>query len=253
MEDYRDSHKAHDKGSTYAKSFAETNNLRFIWEWEQATLDRILDRRGLVPGNARAGDYLDFACGTGRILAHIEPRFERPRGVDVSESMLSEARKLVKSATITQADLTAENVLSDERFDLITAFRFFVNAQQSLREDVMRALAPLLKDDGVLIFNIHVNRNSLFSRVMLLYKWLRRDKSGEFRTMSLADGRRLLAENGLHVTRMHHRGVIPVFNDTSSRPPFRLLRVVENFFSKFRIFAGISRYVILECEKRPAR
>lgn len=248
IEDYRKSHTAPEKGATYASSFQKNNNLRFTWEWERTTLDRIFDDMGFTP-TSKGGDYLDFACGTGRILGHLEDRFERPVGVDVSESMLSQAREAVQVAELKSADLTSEKIFGERNFDVVSAFRFFVNAQSELREAVMKELSSLLADDGRLVFNVHVNRNSLFSRVMLLYKWLKRDRSGEFRTMSLGEAKDLLEKNGLTVEKAYHRGVIPIFNDTSEAPPFSLLRPIENLFSRLGLFRGISRYVIFVCRK----
>ena len=163
--------------------------------------------------------------------------------------MLEQARHNAEGAELILGDLTSEPVVGDRRFDVITAFRFFVNAQDSLRESAMGAIAGRLAEGGYFVFNNHVNRNSLFSRVVLLSKWLRGDRSGAFRTMSLGETRALLKRHGLEVVTTRHRGVLPVFNDESERVPFGLLRPLENVFSKFRIFRPVSRYVIFVCRR----
>ncbi len=248
MEDYRASHTAPDKGATYAAGFEKKNNFGFVWEWEQQALAQIMDELG-YQASERHGAYLDFACGTGRIIGHLAGRFEQATGVDVSESMLEQARHNAEGAELILGDLTSEPVVGDRRFDVITAFRFFVNAQDALRESAMGAIAGHLAEDGYFVFNNHVNRNSLFSRVVLLTKWLRGDRSGTFRTMSLGETRALLKRHGLEVVKTRHRGVIPVFNDESERVPFGLLRPLENLFSKLGIFRPVSRYVIFVCRR----
>ena len=92
MEDYRASHTAPDKGATYAAGFEKKNNFGFVWEWEQQALAQIMDELG-YQASERHGAYLDFACGTGRIIGHLAGRFEQATGVDVSESMLEQARQ----------------------------------------------------------------------------------------------------------------------------------------------------------------
>ena len=47
------------------------------------------------------------------------------------------------------------------KFDLITSFRFFLNAEYPLKVSVLLALKEYLLPDGVLIFNIHMNSWSL--------------------------------------------------------------------------------------------
>src|SRR5690348_278614 len=130
---YTDSHKA--RGRDYHDSFrpAVSPYRAMHWRLEQRALDGIL--RDHVVGRNIA--YLDFACGTGRILAHLYQRVAVATGVDVSSSMMEVARELAPGAELIEADLTQRDVLQDRRFDLITAFRFFPNAERELRQAVI--------------------------------------------------------------------------------------------------------------------
>lgn len=161
---YRESHKG--KGDDYQADFsADVNPHRaMVWSLEKRALTRMVSK--LYP--ARAPRHLDFACGTGRILAHLAPLVADSTGVDISASMLELARRSAPAATIIEADLTRQNPIADERFDLITAFRFFPNAEPSLRSAVMRILASQLCEGGHLIFNNHKNETSLVRRIL---KW----------------------------------------------------------------------------------
>ena len=127
-----------------------------IWEKEKQILDALishwLDSRKC---------YLDFACGTGRVLSHLEKRFTESTGIDISEDMLKCASSSVSSSTLICGDLTRDPNLVNGKYDCITAFRFFLHSQQSLRYEAMHVLSEKLRDrNSILIFNIHGNRYS---------------------------------------------------------------------------------------------
>ena len=152
--DYRLSHTDPTKGATYDAHYLSDPHDRILWRLEQQILSEHLDTRF----RGKEIHLLDFACGTGRIAHFLEPRVTRSVGVDVSASMLDQARRKLTRTRLILADLTRQNVLAGQHFGLITAFRFFVNAEPSLRENVMGILASLLTEDGCLIFNNHHNR-----------------------------------------------------------------------------------------------
>lgn len=246
MDDYRNSHQEESKGKTYAESFSKNNNKRFIWEWEKEVLAEI----GKQFVNDRHNEnYLDFACGTGRITAFLEPYFKRTVGVDVSESMLGVARNNVENADLRLIDLTRTNPFEPGEFALISAFRFFVNAQDELRAEVMKQLASVLAPDGRLVFNVHINSSSPFCRIVKLRKFLLRDKRDDFRSMSLTEVQELLHANNLAIEKIYHKGLIPIFDDDSEVPPFRAIGAFERFVSGIPALARVSRYLIFVCRK----
>ena len=158
---YTDRHKA--RGSDYHHTFSpEVNPYRaMVWRLEQRVLDGVL-RDHLDSRNVA---LLDFACGTGRIMGHLLGRVASVTGVDVSPSMMEIARKVAPGAELIEADLTQSDVLGERCFELVTAFRFFPNAEPELRRAVMQALARHLSPEGVLVFNNHKNRDSLRRRI----------------------------------------------------------------------------------------
>ena len=124
-----------------------------VWQEEQKLLDRLVE--AWVPTRGR---YLDFACGTGRIVAHLELRFEVSVGLDISELMLAAARQKVRKASLVYGDATRTANLIGGTFDCITAWRFFLNAQSELRDEAMAFLAgKLATPQSTLMFNIHGN------------------------------------------------------------------------------------------------
>ena len=152
---YRDSHLG--KGETYDASFRRRPLRAAMWRVERRILSGILHRH--LGGSPRR--YLDFACGTGRVLTYLEPFAGESFGVDVSPSMLAVSRAKARRATLVEADLTRVPEAVSGPFDLITAFRFFPNAEPTLRDEVLRELRRRLAPDGLLVFNNHNNRESL--------------------------------------------------------------------------------------------
>src|SRR5690606_10783466 len=108
---------------SYHARFFKNRYRSMVWEFERAFLDDVVGRE------FRGGPFshLDFACGTGRILQHLRHRGTDTVGVDVSEAMLEIARSLAPDAELICSDITQGNALTDRKFDLITAFRFFPN------------------------------------------------------------------------------------------------------------------------------
>lgn len=200
-EDYRLSHANPEKGASYERDFRESQFLSFLWRREQAILDDVLRRR-FPAGEPRC---LDFACGTGRITEHLVRRGGRVTGIDVSASMLEQARARKLDVELIQADLTRDDVLAKREFDLITAFRFFPNAQDPLRLAVIKALASRLADGGVLVFNNHINASST---MCLLWRALGKPVTS-FRPMTYGESARLIEDGGLQLLECHAIGVIP--------------------------------------------
>ena len=154
--DYRDSHRH--SGPAYDEGLSLPLDL-YMDRWE---VHHLLNVVGELFQN-RIPRYLDFACGTGRITKRIEPLAIESYGIDVSESMLSVARQKCLNTKFVNADITRKDI-EIGRFDLVTAFRFFGNAQDELRELAMSGIRKLLNPNGYLIFNNHRNPTSLLRK-----------------------------------------------------------------------------------------
>ncbi len=238
MESYRESHKR--KGADYYDTFATIPHRAILWKLERTVLDRIVRERflGVKPR------YLDFACGTGRILGHLEPRVESAVGVDVSSSMLQIARANVPAASIIEADITRSDVLGPLRFDLITAFRFFPNAEPTLRSEVMAKLAEHLTPGGYLVFNNHKNQNSLVRRIL---RWRNRLLS-EAELMSMEEVQGLVCGAGLHIVMAYPLGILPVTERRTPRP-YWLIAGLEDLASRIPGVLPLAQNIIYLCRK----
>ena len=240
--DYRKSHLNPEKGESYHTSFLNSPYRSMVWEFEKGILNNIL----MTFYKGFEVHHLDFACGTGRILAHYSIYASISVGVDVSPSMLEVARNNPNQSELFEADLAKDDVLGERKFNLITAFRFFPNADQKLRMSAMRVLTKHLEDNGYLVFNNHKNTGSTRNRLARLCG--RRGYKG----MSIADVKALLAENGLELVKVYHLCVFPASEKHMVLPKF-LLRKIEAFLSKLHSLQNFGENLIFVCCRSAAK
>lgn len=150
-EDYRAIHL--ERGGQYDNALSTVPFDAYMAAWEHSHVESLV--KSLFPSGV--GRYLDFACGTGRITSTVAPSCAESVGVDISPTMLETARRKLPSVTFKELDLTSGVPIELGAFDLATAFRFFGNAQDDLREPVLVALHQLLRPGGILIINSHRN------------------------------------------------------------------------------------------------
>ena len=155
--DYRKSHVSLDKGVRYDALYAPGSALAFYFDhFERPFIEAQFARARMERGGGR---YLDFACGTGRILAVGAAFFDEAVGIDVSEAMTTVARTKTPGAHILEADVLTQPV-DVGTFDVVTLFRFLLRAGM-LRDDVLQWLRGVIREDGYLIVNNHRNAHSV--------------------------------------------------------------------------------------------
>jgi len=238
--DYRDSHAAPGKGESYDRTFEKLPFRAALWKLEQRFLLKIAKR-------FYAGvdiNHLDFACGTGRVTAFLADHVSTSTGVDISENMLEVARKQAPSTELIEADLTRDDVLGDRKFNLITAFRFFPNAQPGLRSEAMSALVKHLADDGRIVFNNHRNTASLLYRLIRLVKRKRRGGVG----MSPEEVRDLVGAAGLEIEKIYHAGILPVTDMHRVLPRF-IFSAIEWPASACPICTSLAQDLLFVCRR----
>jgi predicted TPR repeat methyltransferase len=207
-----------------------------VWKFEKDILDRIY----IDFFADKEVHHLDFACGTGRILMHFEDRTSTSVGVDLSQNMLDVAHKNKKKSELFKADLTRDDVFGDRKFNLITAFRFFPNAEPELRLEVMQVLVKHLDDNGYLVFNNHRNMGSS------LYRLARLSGRGGYNGMSLSDVKELLAKNDMEIVRTYHLCVFPA-SENHMFLPRSLLSYIERALSRCQLFRNLGENILFVC------
>lgn len=240
MSDYRLSHLGSRRGEIYDQRFAQ-NRTAFYWEnYEQPFLQQLLPQL-TDPGSTSA---LDFACGTGRITRILNRYCKKVVGVDVSADMLEQARKALPEVTFCKIDLTREN-FAEGPFDLITAFRFFLNAQPELRHQVLKALASYLRPEGVLLLNNHLRAQSING-------WLTRVTrcAGLHKRNCLADKEfeSLLQESGFKPQKIYSFCRLPGFHRFPPVNPRLWLRL-EEMLARILPFKNLTEQAIYLCQR----
>ncbi len=240
--DYRTSHQTDQKSIQYDERIYRYGSYDdIVWESEKKVL---LTELRMLQADAGTIKYLDFACGTGRIIALIEPLVSRAIGVDVSQPMLNIARKKIKHSELIEVDLTARDVLHGQKFDLVTAFRFFLNAEDPLREAAMALLAQKLKDEkSIFIFNFHGNVFS-YRLITKLWYWF---SKGHLNTATYWQAKQLIERNGLVIVRWHGLGYIPKFFYRYINNSF--LGYLDAFLARVSFIKYIAFDLIFVCKK----
>jgi len=191
--DYRTSHIG--KGGDYDRFIAEDPVAAYFDDAEKRIVRRVVPAifGGKIPR------YLDFACGTGRLTSLFKTLAQQSYGIDISGTMLTEARARCPDVEFVEGDITAEKI-DIEPVDLISSFRFFPNAQDSLREAVLAELNKLLKPGGYLVINNHRNPHAI-------HYCLHRLTGGEAELdFSYFKMRRLLDKAGFEIVRTYGIG-----------------------------------------------
>jgi SAM-dependent methyltransferase len=168
---YADLHQVSDVGVRYDRDvYAAGGYDDQAWALQRAYLEALLGSFQARHGRFK---YLDFACGTGRIISVAERFAGDSTGVDISPHMIERALARVSSSRLVVADVLAEPTAIDADYDVISAFRFFLNTEPEMRVGVMASLAGRLRGpDSLLVFNIHGNAHSSLA-LTSMYRRLR--------------------------------------------------------------------------------
>lgn len=202
-------------GTGYDRSLANPFELAIFALERRHLLDLFRRVRGSDPDTR----YLDFACGTGRILAVFRDLIHDKVGMDTSAGQLEIARRKVPDAVLVHGNLvTHPDLLGDRRFDLITSFRLLLNLEPENRVPILRALRECLAPGGRLIVDNHMNRYSVLGLTALVAHEVlgvpRKpnvppDERGIISTMSEREMREALAAAGLEVEEVRRLFVLP--------------------------------------------
>lgn len=105
----------------------------------------------------------DFACGTGRAIRMLEGMVSAAHGYDTSAAMLAKAADLGTRARLHLISPTGVLPTGSDQPNLVTLFRFLLNASEPVRHRAMQFAAGMLPDRnaGLLVCENHGNARSL--------------------------------------------------------------------------------------------
>ena len=231
MKNYRLSHQSAVKTERYERDVYRVGSYDdYVWQEEKRILDRELD---LLKEQIPKPRYLDFGCGTGRIIGYVETKVDQSVGVDIAREMLSIAKEKLHRSRLVEADITTDDVLDGQKFTIITAFRFLLNAEPPLREAIIKILAPKLAHEGVFIFNIHGNTWSF--RLPMVW-WYHMRYGRRLNHLSCGRIKKMLTRHGLSIKRLYGFGVIP-------KPLYRLCPRTSFALDRLLVYIPFIKYI----------
>jgi SAM-dependent methyltransferase len=213
--DYRTCHTGDEAARGYQRTYA-SGYYAAQWErLEKPLLARLFDQQR-AQGARR---MLDIACGQGRITLFGAEYFDFVQGIDYSPEMLAVARECLESdpsladreVRFDVADVS--DFAADEPFDVITAFRFFLNANDHLRRAALDCVRRNLAPRGVFITNVHVSAGSplgIFWSVRNAARRLAGKPHDPVRNViGVASFRRMFNSQGFEITRVERYSLLP--------------------------------------------
>jgi SAM-dependent methyltransferase len=246
---YADRFQQKDEVSSYeAAEYGAESYASRIWQLQRPVLEQVVkDFRAAQSGPVR---LLDFACGTGRVLSALEPLVDAAEGVDISENMVAVARGKCTKARLLVGDILARPELLQPTYDLISCFRFVLNAEPDLRGRVLRRLRQVLRTpDGLLLVNVHGNSRSLRHPAIAWRRW-REGSTGNvmLNELSPVAARQLLAASGFEIVRQFGFGVLPptLYRTPLRRAAFAMDRALAGDF----LWTDCSVDVLFVCRPR---
>jgi 2-polyprenyl-3-methyl-5-hydroxy-6-metoxy-1,4-benzoquinol methylase len=151
---------------------------------------------------------LDFGCGVGRLLLPLAARCQQVTGVDVSPSMLAEARRNCDAAGATRVRLVkGDDRLSelDGPFDFVHSYIVLQHIPVERGENLVRILASKLSPNGVGMFHATYTAGTMRGLARLTY-WARLNVPAANAIVNLLRGRSIHAPimqmNKYSVTRL---------------------------------------------------
>lgn len=239
---YRDSHLDPFKVLAYDRDLLNPRAAKGIeWRLEQRILDELLADR------QRTATAIDFACGTGRLLRFLALRARRVIGVDISAAMIEVARQRTPQARLVHGDVTVTPLLLTESADVVTAFRFLLNAEPPLRAAALEWMRDHLAPGGALIVNFHLNPRSLRGR----YLSLRRAQ--DVQMIGVAEACDLLADHGFVVRRIRAYSFLPYRRDGSRLALPRVRLRIEIRLAGIGFLTGLGSCFLLLAERDHAQ
>ena len=247
-QDYRDYYQSKESATEYDEvAYKEGTYGSIIWKLEKEILEAFLISLRKKSDKIR---YLDFACGTGRIISAVEKFVDESFGIDINQSMLDRAADKLKNTTLIQGDITKNDKIIEYKFDLISTFRFVLNANPELRESALKILSNNLNSDkSWLVFNMHTNKYSYAYMSYLWYSIFGQSPDNDIRRyMTRNECIRIANNAGLKVVKI--RGLGFLSGKLYSMLPSSLALGLERTLLKIPIFNQLGTDLIFFCQKK---
>ncbi len=128
---------------------------------------------------------LDHGCGVGRLVVPFAAGAERVVGVDVSASMLAEARRNCDARGLTNVELVTADRLASlaPEFDLVNSYIVLQHIPPAQGLPIVRQLASLVRPGGVMVLHVPTAARDRRTR---LHTWVTRKVPFAYNVMNVA-------------------------------------------------------------------
>jgi SAM-dependent methyltransferase len=106
-----------------------------------------------------SGPVADVGCGPGHVGAYLSERAVPVTGIDLSDGMLAEARRLYPGIAFERGDMTAL-AAPDGAWAGIVAFYSIIHLPRAAVPEALRELRRTLRPGGLLLLAFHVGSES---------------------------------------------------------------------------------------------
>ena len=245
--EYRTCHTSDDAAAGYQRTYSSGY---YAAQWHSIERPLLCGLFAEFRGQG-ARRMLDIACGQGRITLVGAQYFDQVIGIDYSPEMLAIARQQrANDASLANADLDFQlgdvtDYTAEAPFDVVTAFRFFLNAEDRLRIEGLRCVRRNLSPQGTFITNVHVAGSSPLAMLYRGANTARRivgQQADPVRnSISLRKFRSLLASEGFEITRVVRYSLLPRIGSLTDR-------LAERHINKFERLASAIPGMALLCQ-----
>lgn len=166
----------------YAKNFRDEMSKK---PFDRKMLDWLIEKVG------DAGRMCDMGCGSGEIAAYLHGQGVSVCGLDISENMVQQARRLHSGIEFAQGDMLDLADIPNESYGGIAAFYAIVNIPPSLLAQALAELHRVSRANGVLLVTFHIG-----DEVRHLDEWFSKPVDLDFFFYEVEQVRDLLLEAG---------------------------------------------------------
>jgi SAM-dependent methyltransferase len=118
-------------------------------------IENVLSRHGVRIDELP--QVLDFGCGCGRVIRHLQDRSSAIHGCDTDAGAIRWCRRNLANASFATTGLEPPLPYGDGQFGLVYALSVFTHLPERLQQAWIAELRRVLSPDGYLVITVHGN------------------------------------------------------------------------------------------------
>jgi SAM-dependent methyltransferase len=157
----------------HRNTLGEDARARFFASGDRQMADILAMATSITDADWTPARVLEYGCGVGRLLIPAAKQAQQVLGVDVSPSMLAEARRNCEEFGVTNVDLvgTDELAASTGGFDLVYSIAVLQHVPSRAGEQILARLIQFLRPGGVGVVSLLVGADPQLARFNVIMKW----------------------------------------------------------------------------------